>query len=73
MRTLLSVVAVLALAAPAAAAARGASAVVVVAENGGFPAASVQTVRLRDRAPRPSGSGAWTSATSQARPRDSSR
>jgi hypothetical protein len=45
MRTLLSVVAVFALASPAAAAARGASAIVVVAENGGFPAATVQTVR----------------------------
>jgi hypothetical protein len=43
MRTLLSLVAVLALAAPAAAA--GASAVVVVAEDGGFPPEAVRTVR----------------------------
>ena len=45
MRALLSVVAVLALAAPAAGAAGEASAVVVVAENGGFSSATVQTVR----------------------------
>ena len=43
MRTLSSLVAVLALAAPAAAA--GASAVVVVAEDGGFPPEAVRTVR----------------------------
>jgi len=45
MRTVLSLVTVLALAAPALSAAAGASAIVVVAEDGGFPAASVQTVR----------------------------
>ena len=44
MRALLSVVAVLVLTAPASAA-NGPSATVVVAENGGFPAATVQTVR----------------------------
>jgi hypothetical protein len=45
MRTRLSFVAVLALASPAASWAAGASATVVVAEDGGFPAATVQTVR----------------------------
>jgi hypothetical protein len=45
MRNLVSVVAVLALAAPAAAGPIEASAVVVVAEDGGFPAATVHTVR----------------------------
>lgn len=45
MRTLLSLAAVLVLATPAASWAAGASATVVVAEDGGFPAATVQTVR----------------------------
>ena len=65
MRILMSTVAFLALAAPAVAAAREVSASLVVAEDGGFPAAAVQTVRslaateLRVRA--------WTCATSRAR------
>ena len=45
MRTRLSLLAVLVLASLAAPAAAGASAVVVVAEEGGFPPATVQTVR----------------------------
>ncbi|HSD65781.1 MAG TPA: hypothetical protein VLF95_03715 [Vicinamibacteria bacterium] len=45
MRTRLSLLAVLALAWPPASTAAGASAIVVVAEDGGFPAATVQTVR----------------------------
>jgi hypothetical protein len=45
MRRVSSFVAAVALAAPAAWAAAGVSAVVVVAEDGGFPAATVQTVR----------------------------
>lgn len=45
MRTRLSIAAVLALASLAAAPVAGASAVVIVAEDGGFPAAAVRTVR----------------------------
>jgi hypothetical protein len=45
MRTRLSVLAMLALASLAAAPSAGASAIVVVAEDGGFPPATVQTVR----------------------------
>jgi len=45
MRTRLSILAVLALASLAAAPVAGASAVVIVAEDGGFPAAAVRTVR----------------------------
>lgn len=46
MRTTMSLFAVLALASPFASPAAGASAVVIVAEDGGFPPETVQTVKL---------------------------